>query len=136
MLDKSLKRFLFLITKVHLFITLSNSGRKVRSPPFLSTWFASLNFFLTTDFTFVCPTEIIAFSDRVEEFRKLNTEVIGISVDSKYTHLAWVNTSRKDGGLGKINIPLVADITKSISTAYDVLLEDGFTLRQDFNSTN
>jgi len=86
--------------------------------------------FYPLDFTFVCPTEIIAFSDRAEEFKKLNTEVIGLSVDSQFTHLAWVNTPRKEGGLGKINIPLVADLKKTISRNYDVLLEDeGHTLR-------
>jgi len=87
-------------------------------------------FFYPLDFTFVCPTEIIAFSDRVEEFRKINTEVIGVSVDSVYTHLAWINTPRKEGGLGKMNIPLLADLTKQISKDYGVLLEDaGHTLR-------
>jgi len=81
--------------------------------------------FYPLDFTFVCPTEIIAFSDRIEEFKKLNTEIVGISVDSKYSHLAWVNTPRKEGGLGKINYPLIADITKKMSRAYDVLIEEG-----------
>jgi len=87
-------------------------------------------FFYPLDFTFVCPTEITAFSDRVEEFNKLNTEVIGVSVDSKFTHLAWVNTARKEGGLGQIKIPLVSDITKEIARNYDVLLEEeGYTVR-------
>ena len=72
-------------------------------------------FFYPLDFTFVCPTEIIAFSDRAQEFRAMNTEVIGVSVDSVFTHLAWINTPRKEGGLGKINIPLLADLTKKIS---------------------
>jgi len=85
--------------------------------------------FYPLDFTFVCPTEILAFSDRAEEFKKLHCEIIGISVDSEYSHLAWINTPRKEGGLGPVNIPLLADITKSISKDYDVLLEDGFTLR-------
>jgi len=70
------------------------------------------------------------FSDRVEEFRKIGAEVIGASVDSKFTHLAWIKTPRKEGGLGKMNIPLVADMTKQISRDYGVLLEDaGHTLR-------
>jgi len=86
--------------------------------------------FYPLDFTFVCPTEIIAFSERVEEFRKINCELVAFSVDSKYSHLAWVNTPRKEGGLGKVNIPLVADLTKQISRDYDVLdEEDGHTLR-------
>jgi alkyl hydroperoxide reductase subunit AhpC len=87
-------------------------------------------FFYPLDFTFVCPTEITAFSDRIEEFKKLNTEVIGASVDSKFSHLAWVNTDRKQGGLGDIKYPLVADMTKSIARDYGVLIENaGHTLR-------
>jgi len=88
-----------------------------------------LLFFYPLDFTFVCPTEIIAFSERAEEFRKIGCEIIGVSCDSKYSHLAWINTPRKEGGLGKINIPLVADFKKTIATAYDVLLDEGFPLR-------
>jgi len=69
-------------------------------------------------------------SDRVEEFRKIGAEVIGASVDSHFTHLAWIKTPRKEGGLGKMNIPLVSDLTKEISRSYGVLLEDqGITLR-------
>jgi len=87
-------------------------------------------FFYPLDFTFVCPTEIIAFSDRVEEFRKINTEVVACSVDSHFTHLAWINTPRKEGGLGNMNIPLLSDITHKIARDYGVLLEDlGHTLR-------
>jgi len=86
-------------------------------------------FFWPLDFTFVCPTEITAFSDRIEEFRKLGVEVLGCSVDSQYTHLAWVNTPRKEGGLGDIAYPLIADINKSIARDYEVLLEAGIALR-------
>lgn len=87
-------------------------------------------FFYPLDFTFVCPTEILAFSDRVDEFRKLNTEVIACSIDSHFTHLAWINTPRKEGGLGKIKIPLLSDITHKISKDYGVYLDDlGHTLR-------
>merc|ERR1711973_1026279 len=87
-------------------------------------------FFYPLDFTFVCPTEIIAFSDRADEFRKIGAEVVAASVDSHFTHLAWTKTPRKEGGLGKMNIPLVSDLTKSISRDYGVLLEDqGITLR-------
>jgi alkyl hydroperoxide reductase subunit AhpC len=86
--------------------------------------------FYPLDFTFVCPTEIIAFSERIEEFRKVNCEVLGVSVDSVYTHLAWVNTPRKEGGLGQINYPLISDLNKKMSRDYDVLLEEeGHTLR-------
>ena len=80
--------------------------------------------------TFVCPTEILAFSDRVEEFHAINTEVVACSVDSKYTHYAWINTPRDEGGLSGLKIPLLSDITKQISKDYGVLLEDtGFSLR-------
>ncbi|XP_030089877.2 peroxiredoxin-4 isoform X1 [Serinus canaria] len=87
-------------------------------------------FFYPLDFTFVCPTEIIAFSDRIEEFRAINTEVVACSVDSKFTHLAWINTPRKQGGLGPMKIPLLSDLTHQISKDYGVYLEDqGHTLR-------
>ncbi|OPJ69670.1 peroxiredoxin-4 isoform X1 [Patagioenas fasciata] len=87
-------------------------------------------FFYPLDFTFVCPTEIIAFSDRIEEFRAINTEVVACSVDSKFTHLAWINTPRKQGGLGPMRIPLLSDLTHQISKDYGVYLEDqGHTLR-------
>ncbi|CAO3702676.1 unnamed protein product [Rhizopus stolonifer] len=86
--------------------------------------------FYPADFTFVCPTELLAFSDRVEEFRELNAEVVGISVDNVHSHLAWTNVPRKQGGLGAINIPLVSDIKKDISTNYNVLIpEEGLALR-------
>uniref|UniRef100_A0A674NNL5 Peroxiredoxin-2 n=1 Tax=Takifugu rubripes TaxID=31033 RepID=A0A674NNL5_TAKRU len=81
-------------------------------------------FFYPLDFTFVCPTEIVAFSNRVEDFRNINCEVIGCSIDSHFTHLAWINTPRKEGGLGEMKIPLVADLTKEISKDYGVLKED------------
>ena len=77
--------------------------------------------FYPADFTFVCPTEIIAFSERAEEFKKEGCEVIAVSTDSEFTHLAWTNTPRESGGLGKMNIPLLADRTQVISTAYGVL---------------
>jgi len=86
--------------------------------------------FYPLDFTFVCPTEIIAFSDRYEEFSTLNTEVLGVSVDSEFSHLAWIQTDRKEGGVGDIAYPLVSDIKKEISTAYNVLdPEAGVALR-------
>jgi len=87
-------------------------------------------FFYPLDFTFVCPTEILAFSDRAAEFSKLGAEIIGVSVDSKFSHLAWINTPRKEGGLGgPLNYPLVSDLKKTISVDYDVLLDEGFSLR-------
>lgn len=87
-------------------------------------------FFYPLDFTFVCPTEIIAFSDRAHEFERINTAVIGCSVDSPFTHLAWTKTSRKQGGLGRVAIPLLSDLTHQIAKDYGVYLEDlGHTLR-------
>ncbi|MDE1977505.1 MAG: peroxiredoxin [Elusimicrobia bacterium] len=86
-------------------------------------------FFYPLDFTFVCPTEIVAFSDRIEDFRKHNCEILGASVDSQFTHLAWINTPRKDGGLGDIKYPLMADITKKIAQDYGVLNAGGVALR-------
>jgi peroxiredoxin 2/4 len=78
-------------------------------------------FFYPLDFTFVCPTEIIAFSDRYNEFKDLDTEILAVSVDSEYSHLAWIQTDRKMGGLDEINYPLVSDLKKEISLAYNVL---------------
>ena len=89
-------------------------------------------FFYPLDFTFVCPTEITAFSDAVPKFEKLNTQVIGCSVDSKFSHLRWIETPRKDGGLGGCKYPLLADITKEIATYYGVLLPAGVALRGSF----
>ena len=87
-------------------------------------------FFYPLDFTFVCPTEIIGFSDRVEEFRSIGCEVVACSIDSEFSHLAWINTPRKQGGLGKMNIPIIADKTKDIAKRYGVLKEeDGIAFR-------
>nr|YP_009564793.1 thiol-specific antioxidant protein [Gelidium coulteri]YP_009565193.1 thiol-specific antioxidant protein [Gelidium sinicola]QBA96144.1 thiol-specific antioxidant protein [Gelidium coulteri]QBA96544.1 thiol-specific antioxidant protein [Gelidium sinicola] len=85
--------------------------------------------FYPLDFTFVCPTEITAFSDAYESFQKINTEILGISVDSEYSHLAWLQTDREAGGLGDLNYPLVSDLTKKISSSYNVLTEEGKALR-------
>ena len=82
-------------------------------------------YFYPLDFTFVCPTEIIAFNDKVKEFEKRNAVVLGVSVDSQYTHLAWINTPRKQGGLGGLDYPLVSDLTKKIAADYGVLTVDG-----------
>ncbi|MCY7283079.1 MAG: peroxiredoxin, partial [Cyanobacteria bacterium CAN_BIN43] len=87
-------------------------------------------FFYPLDFTFVCPTEVMAFSDSYDKFKDLNTEILGISVDSEFSHLAWVQTDRKLGGVGDLTYPLVSDIKKEIGTAYNVLDPDaGITLR-------
>jgi alkyl hydroperoxide reductase subunit AhpC len=81
-------------------------------------------FFYPLDFTFVCPTEIIAFSERADEFRKIGCEVVACSTDSQFSHFAWINTPRKDGGLGEMKIPLLADTNHQISKDYGVLKED------------
>ena len=86
-------------------------------------------FFYPLDFTFVCPTEITAFSDLYSSFAEINTEVLGVSVDSEYAHLAWLQTDRDNGGLGDLNYPLISDLTKSISKSYNVLTERGQALR-------
>ncbi|XP_037070021.1 peroxiredoxin-2-like [Pollicipes pollicipes] len=87
-------------------------------------------FFYPLDFTFVCPTEIVAFSDAACKFREINCEVIACSTDSHFCHLAWVNTPRKEGGLGPMNIPLLSDKNMIISRAYGVLKEDdGYPFR-------
>ena len=88
-----------------------------------------LLFFYPLDFTFVCPTEIIAFSDRADEFAKLGVQILGCSIDSQFTHLAWRNVPRAQGGLGDIKYPLIADLNKKIGEAYDVLLPGGICLR-------
>ncbi len=80
-------------------------------------------FFYPLDFTFVCPTEILAFSDRLAEFRALGAEVLGVSVDSKFSHLAWTEKKRQEGGISGLAYPLVEDLTKRISADYDVLDE-------------
>lgn len=88
--------------------------------------------FYPLDFTFVCPTELTAFSDRIDDFKKLDAEVIGISVDSHYTHLAWIDTPRKEGGLGELRYPLLSDLDKNIATDFGVLAEGGVALRGTF----
>merc|ERR1712020_755049 len=81
-------------------------------------------FFYPLAFTFVCPTEILAFNDRIQEFRDIGAEVVGCSVDSHFASLAWMNTPRSEGGLGTLDIPLLSDLTHKISKDYGVYLED------------
>jgi peroxiredoxin (alkyl hydroperoxide reductase subunit C) len=89
-------------------------------------------FFYPLDFTFVCPSEIIAFHNRVADFASRGVKVIGVSVDSHFTHIAWRNTPVNKGGIGNIQFPLVADITKDIAKAYDVLINNAVSLRGTF----
>jgi len=86
-------------------------------------------FFYPLDFTFVCPSEIIAFDKALARFEEKNVQVIGVSVDSHFTHLAWKNTPRDHGGIGQVGYPLVADLNKGISRDYGVLLDEGIALR-------
>jgi len=89
-------------------------------------------FFYPLDFTFVCPSELIAFDHRLAEFEKRNVQVIGCSVDSHFTHAAWRDTAINKGGIGAVKYPLVADLTKSIASDYDVLFEGAVALRGSF----
>jgi peroxiredoxin (alkyl hydroperoxide reductase subunit C) len=86
-------------------------------------------FFYPLDFTFVCPSEILAFNKRMDEFKKRNCEVIGVSVDSKFTHLAWKNTPVENGGIGNIQYPLVQDLNKAIAKSYGILFNEAVALR-------
>ncbi len=86
-------------------------------------------FFYPLDFTFVCPTEILAFADAIKEFEARNTQVIGVSVDSHFSHWAWANTPRKEGGIQGVTFPLVSDLNKTIAQDYGVLLPAGISLR-------
>ncbi len=89
-------------------------------------------FFYPLDFTFVCPSELIAFDHKLAEFKKRNVEVIGVSIDSQFTHLAWKNTPVDKGGIGKVGYPLVADVKHEICRAYDVESEGGVAFRGSF----
>lgn len=80
-------------------------------------------FFYPLDFTFVCPTELHAFQEKLEAFQAKGTEVIGVSIDSQFSHFAWVNTPKSKGGISGVTYPLVADLNKTISADYDVLVE-------------
>lgn len=88
-----------------------------------------LLFFYPLNFTFVCPTEILAFNKAVPQFEESNCQLIGISIDSHFSHLAWKNTPLENGGIGNIRYPLVSDLDKTISTNYQVLLDSGIALR-------
>ncbi len=88
-------------------------------------------FFYPLDFTFVCPSEIIAFDHRLKEFEDRGVQVIGVSVDSHFTHLAWKNTLVNEGGIGNIQYPLVSDLSKTIAADYDVLLGNESVMDDD-----
>jgi peroxiredoxin (alkyl hydroperoxide reductase subunit C) len=85
--------------------------------------------FYPLDFTFVCPSEILAFNKRIGDFKTKNCEVMGVSVDSKFTHLAWKNTPVENGGIGNVQFPLLQDLTKEIARSYGILLDESVALR-------
>ncbi len=88
--------------------------------------------FYPNDFSFVCPSELVALNNRLSQFRELNTVVAAISVDSEYAHLAWKSVAREEGGIGNLDFPLISDVNKLISTAYDVLSPEGVSMRASF----
>ncbi len=102
--------------------------KKLSLDDFKGKW--KVLFFYPLDFTFVCPTEITAFSDFSDKFKSLNCEIIGCSVDSKFSHLAWSKQNRSEGGIGEVKYPILSDLTKTIARDYGVLLEEaGIALR-------
>ena len=113
--------------KAQAWVSSASSFKEISLEDYKTKWL--LLFFYPLDFTFVCPTEIIAFSERAKEFNDLGVEVIGVSVDSHFSHLAWRNIPRDQGGIGPIQYSLVADLDKQISRNYDVLVGDAVALR-------
>ncbi len=110
---------------------LETLAENVRLSDYKGKWVVLV--FYPLDFTFVCPTELVSFNERLEEFKQLNCEVIGISTDSVFSHRAWLNTPTDKGGVQGLTYPLASDITKSVSRAYGVLLEEkGIALRGIF----
>lgn len=108
--------------------TAKTAGSKVSLADYKGKWLVL--FFYPLDFSLVCPTEITALSDRFEEFEEIGAEVLGVSTDSFYSHMAWVNLPREQHGLGSINYPLASDITQSVARDYGALIEDqGIALR-------
>lgn len=89
-------------------------------------------FFWPLDFTFVCPTEIIAHDHRITEFKERGVEVVGVSIDSQFTHFAWRNTPEKEGGIGEVRFPIVADVNHSITQAYGIEHPAGVAMRASF----
>jgi len=108
-------------------VTADNSFGEIRLSDYRGKY--TLLFFYPLDFTFVCPSEILAFDRKVEEFNKKDCQLIGISVDSHFTHLAWKETEIEKGGIGNVQYPLVSDIKKEIARAYGVLHDGSVALR-------
>lgn len=108
----------------------SNGFKEINLGDFKGKWL--LLFFYPLDFTFVCPTEIIEFSNKAKQFREINCEVVGCSIDSHFSHAEYSRKSRAEGGLGKIDIPLLSDVNKKIGDAYGVLNDAGISYRGSF----
>lgn len=89
-------------------------------------------FFYPKDFTFVCPSEIIAFDNKYNDFKEKGYEVVGVSTDNEFCHLAWKNTSIDKGGIGQVKFPLISDIKKELSRQFDILFDDAVALRASF----
>ena len=106
-------------------------AQKIKLSDYKGKWV--ILFFYPLDFTFVCPTEIVAFSEKAEEFRKRNCEVIAASIDSHFVHAEWCKKPRSEGGLGDMNIPILADVNRSVSKAYGCLIPgEEFTFRATY----
>ena len=106
---------------------LDGAFQKISLADYKGKWVFLL--FYPLDFTFVCPTEILAFSDRIDEFNNLDSVVLGASIDSKFTHLAWTEQSRKEGGIKGLRYPLLADLNRQLCTDFGVLNDDGVAVR-------
>jgi peroxiredoxin 2/4 len=104
--------------------------RRIRLADYRGRWLVVL--FYPLDFAFVCPTQLCAFSDRLDEFERLDADVIGVSVDSKFTHLTWLRQQRSDGGVEGLRYPLLADLGREMASAYRVLSDAGVAFRGAF----
>ncbi|MCZ8341845.1 MAG: peroxiredoxin [Leptospira sp.] len=102
---------------------IGDSFKEIKLSDYKGKWVVL--FFYPLDFTFVCPTEIIEYDAQLEDFKKIGAEVLGVSIDSEFSHLAWKKTPRKEGGIGEIKYPLIADKTKEIAKSFGVLIESG-----------
>jgi peroxiredoxin (alkyl hydroperoxide reductase subunit C) len=116
--------------KAQAWVSSANSFKEISLEDYKSKWL--LLFFYPLDFTFVCPTEIVEFSNKAKHFRQHNCEVVGCSIDSHFVHRRWTLEPRDEGGLGAIDIPLLADVKKEIADKYGVLNDAGLALRGTF----
>lgn len=118
--------------KAPVFSVAACHGNKIVAPFSLNQYLGKyvVFFFYPLDFTFVCPTELHAFEEKLSEFHKRGAEVVGCSIDSPYCHLAWLNTPKSKGGIQGVSFPLVSDVNKNIARNFEVLMEEqGIALR-------